>query len=159
MSASRLVTLSACETGLTDVVKGNAEEYVGLPAGFLLAGVPCVMSSLWAVSELSTALLMERFYVNHLRGDPDEPMETRLPLSPVEALGRAQIWLRDKVTAQEVARLCDEQIEKLRGRKELVPRWLSLAWREYDWRARKALDDRSFAHPYYWAAFALSGAI
>ena len=68
LSAARLVTLSACETGLTDIFQGSAEEYVGLPAGFMLAGVPCVVSSLWSVPDISTALLMERFYRNHLRG-------------------------------------------------------------------------------------------
>ena len=66
LSTTRLVTLSACETGITDVVGGNAEEFVGIPAGFLLAGVTCVVSSLWAVFDLSTTLLMERFYLDHL---------------------------------------------------------------------------------------------
>ncbi len=45
LSAARLVTLSACETGISDVLQGSAEEYVGLPAGFLLAGVPA-----WSVA-------------------------------------------------------------------------------------------------------------
>lgn len=58
LSSARLVTLSACETGIVDISKGNPEEYVGVPAGFLLAGVPCVVSSLWEVPDLSTALLM-----------------------------------------------------------------------------------------------------
>ena len=35
LSAARLVTLSACETGISDVLRGSAEEYVGIPAGFL----------------------------------------------------------------------------------------------------------------------------
>jgi CHAT domain len=38
MSSARLVTLSACETGITDIMKGSADEFVGLPAGFMLAG-------------------------------------------------------------------------------------------------------------------------
>lgn len=62
LSSARLLTLSACETGIIDVLRGSAEEYVGIPAGFLLAGVPCVVSSLWSVPDISTALLMERFY-------------------------------------------------------------------------------------------------
>jgi CHAT domain-containing protein len=157
MSAARLVTLSACETGLIDVVKGSADEYVGLPAGFLLAGVPCVVSSLWSVPEFPTALLMERFYVNHLRGDPDQDSYT--PLPPVEALHRAQIWLRDQVTVREAAKRCKERIEILKSRKELVPLWLSDTWREYARKARDAPDSRPFAHPYYWAAFAVSGAV
>src|SRR5204862_6812405 len=82
LSAARLVTLSACETGISDVLRGSAEEYVGIPAGFLLAGVPCVVSSLWAVPDLSTALLMERFYRNHLKNDLEFPA----------ALREAQVW-------------------------------------------------------------------
>jgi CHAT domain-containing protein len=157
MTAAHLVTLSACETGITEATTSRADEYVGLPAGFMLAGVPCVVSSLWSVQDLSTALLMERFYVNHLRGDPDANPRIRSPLPPAEALRRAQIWLRDEVTAQEAARRCDEQIKKLRDRRELVPKWLSEAWRKYSWMARKAPDGRPFAHPFYWAAFILSG--
>jgi CHAT domain-containing protein len=62
MSSARLVTLSACETGITDIKTGSSDEFVGLPAGFMLAGVPCVVSSLWSVPDISTAILMERFY-------------------------------------------------------------------------------------------------
>jgi CHAT domain-containing protein len=36
MSSARLVTLSVCETGITDVMIGSADEFVGLPAGFML---------------------------------------------------------------------------------------------------------------------------
>ncbi len=158
MSAARLVTLSACETGLTDVVKGSAEEYLGLPAGFMLAGVPCVISSLWRVSDLSTAMLMEGFYLNHLHGDPDEGPETRSPLPPAEALRRAQVWLRDKVTVQEAAERCDAQIAEFESRGEDPPEWLSLAWRKYAQIARKTPYVSPFTHPYHWAAFALYGA-
>jgi CHAT domain-containing protein len=59
----RLVTLSACETGLTDA-NSLGDEYVGLPSGFLYAGSANVVSSLWAVSDLSTTLLMIKFYQN-----------------------------------------------------------------------------------------------
>jgi CHAT domain-containing protein len=66
MSSARLVTLSACETGITDIVKGSADEFVGLPASFMLTGVPCVVSSLWLIPDIPTSLLMERFYFNHV---------------------------------------------------------------------------------------------
>ncbi|MEH1796159.1 CHAT domain-containing protein, partial [Nostoc sp.] len=57
----RLVTLSACETGLTDFTS-TSDEYIGLPSGFLLAGSTNVVSSLWTVSATATALLMIKFY-------------------------------------------------------------------------------------------------
>ncbi len=66
ISSARLVTLSACETGITDIVKGSADEFVGLPASFMLTGVPCVVSSLWLIPDIPTFLLMERFYFNHV---------------------------------------------------------------------------------------------
>ena len=61
LGASRLAILSACETGLTDIRRAP-DEYLGLPAGFLRAGAPAVVSTLWAVNDFSTMLLMERFY-------------------------------------------------------------------------------------------------
>jgi CHAT domain-containing protein/tetratricopeptide (TPR) repeat protein len=153
---TQLVVMSACETSLVD--PGDlADEYMGLPGGFVLAGAPAVVSTLWAVNDLSTALLMERFYENLLRGDPDEDSNTRSPLPPAEALRRAQIWLRDEMTAQEIARRCEAQIKEFEGRKELVPPWLSRAKRKYTRMTRKAPASRPFAHPFYWAAFVLSG--
>jgi CHAT domain-containing protein len=83
MSSARLVTLSACETGITDVVKGSADEFVGLPAGLMLAGVPCVVSSLWSVPDISTAILMRRFYFNHVV----ERMDIPLALQDAQLLG------------------------------------------------------------------------
>jgi len=60
-----LVTLSACETGVNEVLAGD--ELVGLTRGFFQAGTAAVVVSLWAVNDASTAHLMERFYT-HLRG-------------------------------------------------------------------------------------------
>ncbi len=150
MSTARLVTLSACETGLIDIVKGSADEYVGLPAGFLLAGVPCVVSSLWSVPDISTALLMERFYRNHLFGDPDEEPESRSPLSPTEALHRAQNWLR-KVTVGQMRAYLIEAVEKgyMKTHQAIACR------RDYDGLSDTTLP---FENPYYWAAFVIYGA-
>ncbi|QIR37495.1 tetratricopeptide repeat protein [Tolypothrix sp. PCC 7910] len=77
----RLVTLSACETALTNPFS-TSDEYIGLPSGFLKAGSSSVVSSLWSVDDFVTALLMIRFYDN-------------LPSLPVaQALCAAQSWLR-----------------------------------------------------------------
>jgi tetratricopeptide (TPR) repeat protein len=57
-----LVTLSACETGVNDVLAGD--ELVGLARGFFQAGTASVVVSLWAVDDTSTARLMERFYAH-----------------------------------------------------------------------------------------------
>ena len=68
---ARLVTLSACETGLgkgffTETPAGD--EFVGMTRAFLSVGGRNVLASLWAVSDESTRALMIRFYA-HLRRD------------------------------------------------------------------------------------------
>jgi CHAT domain-containing protein len=59
-----LVVLSACQTALGKQVKG--EGLVGLTRGFMYAGSPRVVASLWKVSDSATAELMKRFYQNML---------------------------------------------------------------------------------------------
>lgn len=76
-----LVTLSACETGVNDVLAGD--ELVGLARGFFQAGTASVVVSLWAVNDASTARLMERFYAH---------LETGL--GPAAAMRLGQIDLR-----------------------------------------------------------------
>jgi CHAT domain-containing protein/Tfp pilus assembly protein PilF len=61
-----LVTLSACETGLGKEMGG--EGLIGLTRAFQYAGARSVLSSLWSVSDESTALLMKNFYSNLKRG-------------------------------------------------------------------------------------------
>ncbi len=57
---AELVTLSACETGLGKVQKG--EGIIGLAQAFIYAGSKNVMVSLWKVSDASTSQLMIDFY-------------------------------------------------------------------------------------------------
>jgi CHAT domain-containing protein len=56
----RLVTLSACESGLGKVL--NGDEIVGFTRSFLSAGAGSIVASLWPVSDDSTDLLMGRLY-------------------------------------------------------------------------------------------------
>jgi CHAT domain-containing protein len=57
---AEITTLSACETGMSDVLGGD--ELLGLARGFLRAGTPSLVVSLWMVNDKSTAQLMCRFY-------------------------------------------------------------------------------------------------
>src|SRR6185295_9003877 len=61
---AEMVTLSACHTGVNKVFPGD--ELHGLVRGFLYAGAPSVVASLWAVSDRSTAELMREMY-SHIR--------------------------------------------------------------------------------------------
>jgi CHAT domain-containing protein/tetratricopeptide (TPR) repeat protein len=58
--AADLVVLSGCRTALGREVRG--EGIMGLTRGFLYAGVPRVVASLWRVQDRTTAELMKRFY-------------------------------------------------------------------------------------------------
>nr|MDJ0974306.1 CHAT domain-containing protein [Planctomycetota bacterium] len=58
--ASDCVSLSACETGLGKMARG--EGVLGLVRGFMLAGAPRVLSSLWRVEDEAARALMVKFY-------------------------------------------------------------------------------------------------
>lgn len=60
-----LVVLSACQTALGKEIRG--EGLVGLTRGFMYAGAPRVIASLWKVDDVSTAELMKIFYRKMLR--------------------------------------------------------------------------------------------
>ncbi|MEP7338426.1 MAG: CHAT domain-containing tetratricopeptide repeat protein [Acidobacteriota bacterium] len=55
-----LVVLSACQTALGKEFKG--EGMIGLTRGFMYAGAPRVVASLWQVDDRATAEMMKRFY-------------------------------------------------------------------------------------------------
>jgi len=66
--ASDLVVLSACRTALGGEIKG--EGLIGLTRGFLYAGAPRVVATLWEVDDRTTSELMKRFYEGMLaRGE------------------------------------------------------------------------------------------
>ncbi|WP_084176670.1 CHAT domain-containing protein [[Limnothrix rosea] IAM M-220] len=59
-----LVVLSACQTGIGEEVPG--EGMLGLSRGFMYAGTPRLLMSLWSVDDKATAEFMTRFYRNLL---------------------------------------------------------------------------------------------
>jgi CHAT domain-containing protein/tetratricopeptide (TPR) repeat protein len=129
----RLVTLCACETGLVDF-KNISDEYIGLPSGFLVAGSKAVVSSLWKVDDVSTALLMIRFYQNLKAG-----------LTVVVALNQAQNWLRDATKAE---------LQEWASKLKLAPKQAQNIEESLDW---FDLNEKPFHNPYWWAGFCAIG--
>jgi len=141
---ARLAVLSACQTAVTDFDK-LPEEAVGLPSGFLQAGVIGIVGTLWAVNDLSTALLMIKFYNYHLVDG----------LSPSEALRNAQLWLRD-ITNAELSEIFDfyRQRATERPASRLAFDVAQTKFREY---ALSIPDGKPFVHPFFWAPFIFCG--
>jgi Uncharacterized protein conserved in bacteria len=79
-----LVTLSACRSGVSKVVRGD--EPLGLVRAFLGAGAHAVLVTLWPVEDSSARLLMEHFY--------QALLQNRSYSDPAAALRDAQCILR-----------------------------------------------------------------
>jgi hypothetical protein len=160
LQTGRLVVLSACSTGISDVF-GSGEEWVGLPAGLLEAGAPAVMASLWPVNDLSTAFLMDRFYTLWL----DRKAERTISA----ALREAAEWLRSASWSDLMERVASSQLSdefrallnELLKKMQLASttKMLHSAGDFIIEMARANPDEKPFAAPYYWAAFAVYGAV
>src|SRR5262249_55371994 len=80
LSSAELIVLSACHTAIGRRVRG--EGLIGLTRGFMAAGAPRVVASLWRVDDASTANLMKGFY---------QAMLGRQALSPAGSLRASQL--------------------------------------------------------------------
>lgn len=133
---ARLAVLSSCQTAISDP-RYLPDESVGLPGAFLQAGVAGVVGSLWAVNDLSTALLMTKFYRLHL--GLEGPAR-----DPAAALRQAQLWLRDA-----------DREDLLRFMERIGP--LDDTYLEAKLELDQKENARPYRHPYYWASFVVTG--
>ena len=85
-----LVTLSACETGLGQITQGD--EIIGLSRSFIFAGTPSIVTSLWKVDDLATAVMVKRFYRYY-----------SAEYSKAEALRMAQLVVKEAVNVHPAA--------------------------------------------------------
>lgn len=130
---AELVVLSACSTGQGKI---TGDGVIGLSRCLIAAGVRSVIVSLWSVGDLSTALLMVKFY-----------QIFQQEVAATVALNDAQRWLLG-ITKRELSV------------------WLKTNERFFDVTLRNNLrrrlhhlDDNAklFQHPRYWAAFSAIG--
>jgi CHAT domain-containing protein len=164
----RLVVLSACETGLSEVTS-NPDEFVGLPGAFLALGAAGVLGTLWPVNDVATALLISRFYELHIGEN----------LPPATALQRAQTWLKQATNADLDAyvdgaakggRMTSRQASEVtgavspdglkRGLNRDVVDWISpetTRSAQQPVGASPRAVARPFAHPYFWGGFVHTG--
>jgi CHAT domain-containing protein len=124
-----LVTLSACRSGISRVLRGD--EPMGLVRAFLQAGARAVLVTLWPVEDISARILMEHFYTALCAGG--DRVGGRI------ALQQAQRYLRDLSHDELRIWLRERDIEPAM-RPEIGP------------------HDRPFADPLFWAPYALVGA-
>jgi CHAT domain-containing protein len=68
-----LVTLSACNTALGKLTKGD--DVVGLTRAFIFAGTPSILGTIWSVNDESTSKFMNYFYDNLKEMDKFESLQ------------------------------------------------------------------------------------
>lgn len=168
------VFLSCCETGLS--ITEITGDILTFSTAFLSAGARSVISTLWAVDDLATALF-SIFYYQEWQQGKNRP----------EAMRQAQVKLRsltgDTLAANYKPQLTDILKQKLKETEVLRKRAKterdacvnSKAYPQRDeeykkldeigkriYKALKNLDkicqeSKPFSHPFYWAAFTCTG--
>lgn len=169
------VFLSCCETGLG--VTELTDDIFTLSSGFLCAGARSVVSTLWTVDDLATALFSIFYHQYRYHG-----------YSRPDALRQAQIRLRTltgEVLASQykahLTEILDQKFAEVETQRQRVESQLSQCppgtreseeWEQEERRyaqlataiyeATECLEALCyqafpFSHPYYWAAFTSSG--
>ncbi|MEG4066561.1 CHAT domain-containing tetratricopeptide repeat protein [Microcoleus sp. Pol11C2] len=146
-----LVCLSACETGITGKEE-LIDEFVGLASSFLAAGAVYALSTLWIVDEISSALMMIRFYqiLNEQR--------CHNKLHPALALKEAQKWLRT-ITYSELSNWYLELSEIMKDNSGCSQDLRDQADRIRRRDAKMGSDKPPYADLYHWAGFTITGKV
>ncbi|MBI3650214.1 MAG: CHAT domain-containing protein [Acidobacteria bacterium] len=87
---AEMVTLSACHTGMNMIFPGD--ELHGLMRGFLYAGAPSLVASLWAANDISTAQFMDVMYSRLSLGDTKRAAIRAAQLAIKDAYGHPYYW-------------------------------------------------------------------
>lgn len=133
----RLVFLSACETGMTDVLT-RFYEFSGFPQAFLKLKTPVVISTLWPVADIAAYLFSTYFYYQH-------KVKQKLP---IKAFGNSQRWLKSTSVAE-----INDFINNIIGVNSKSKNRIAHFFKINGWQDSM----RPFEHVYFWAAFTLYG--
>jgi CHAT domain-containing protein len=90
LSNTKLVVLSACETGLGHIE--NGEGVFGLQRSFMQAGADNVLISLWKVDDQATRDLMIKFYEHLARGNNFHDALKKAQMDQAKALRNPALW-------------------------------------------------------------------
>lgn len=129
-----LVTLSACESGVGHVRRGD--ELMGFVRAFLAAGANTLLITLWQVDDLATYFLMQEFYRALNAGS-----------APAAALKQAQQYLRQLPRA--TVRTMITELASTAALDWHAPRFQPLLTGD--------AQAPAYADPKYWAAFVVVG--
>lgn len=142
-----LVCLSACETGITS--KSNIiDEFVGLASAFLAKGSNYIISTLWTVDEISSALIIIEFY--RLLKDGK---------TPPQALKLAKKWLSN-ITSHKLADWYKQRAKEIEDYDLGCCENLESAANNAEKEAKeKGFEYRPYGDPYYWAGFTITGKV
>jgi CHAT domain-containing protein len=152
------VFLSCCETNLG--TPSLTDDILTLSTGFLCAGARSVVSTLWSVKDLATALFSIFYYQQRQEGK-NRP----------EALQKAQIQLREltKLDLNNIFQEIEAREKELRGNRK---KYLSDSIEYEQWKLEynmysklnrqiKEIENSTqqfpFSNPHYWAAFICHG--
>jgi len=137
--------LSACETGKIKVDEGD--EYIGMNHAFMYAGAKTIISSLWAVDDMSTMLFVNRWYYNHVVKK----------MSKVASLNEAQLWLKNAKWDEIISFVSNQELvsQILEYRTARRQRSLPVSTKQNSNHLDK--NEKPFEHPFYWAPFCCYG--
>lgn len=85
---AELAVLSACKTGTGELLMG--EGIMSLARGFLYAGVPSIVLTLWEIEDASGSEIMLEFYRNLLNGKPADKALRNAKLTYLESANQLE---------------------------------------------------------------------
>ncbi|MEM7556760.1 MAG: tetratricopeptide repeat protein [Cyanobacteria bacterium P01_A01_bin.84] len=136
-----LFTVSAKEYSFNEN-QNIQSEYVGLVSGLLIKGVNQIVSTKWTVDSVATTLVMIEFY-----------RKLQSESSAIAALSETIKWLQE-LNALELKQWYEELLNQLPPEAMRIKAHLATLLYKI---GKEEPYKQLYNHPYYWAAFTISG--